>query len=199
MSRWQAQSIRQQSRRASAWPRWLALILFLLAIFLLTRVVLHHWHKNPATQITEPVQPASPPSQPVQFDFYTVLPKMAVSSPTPPPTDSPAFPKAKTAVTAVSAAVTPSLPSAHLPPAAAGLYVLQIAAVRQPKDAERLRNQMHEAGYPTFVQPYQADQILWYRVMVGPYASQDLAEHSQSQLESRGTHSLLLKMQPHST
>src|SRR5437660_49989 len=111
MSRWQTQSIRHQPRRASAWPRRLALVLVLLAVFLLARIVVLHY--LPKQQVVVPVVHTSTAEPAVQFDFYTVLPKMAVSAAAPLPTHLP----------------TPTPTVKSLPNSAAGTYVLQIAAV----------------------------------------------------------------------
>ena len=178
-------SLRQPSQTSRRWVRPLALVLILIAIFLLVRALLPHHLPQ-----TTPNNPAAVNPAPVQFDFYTVLPKMAVSSaPTPPPKEI--SPSAKT-----SPMLTTLPPVLVEKPLVPGMYVLQIAAVRQIHDAERLREQMHNLGFPVFIQPYQAEEALWYRVMIGPYPSQDIAQRRQEELQGHRINSLLLKMQP---
>lgn len=71
------------------WLRWVVLALGLFAIFLLIRWALptHDLESQTPSRVFSSVKtPPSPPQ--VQFDFYTVLPKMAVVSPPLPPEEA---------------------------------------------------------------------------------------------------------------
>lgn len=168
--------------RRRQWSRRLALALAAIAIFLLVRLGLQ-WFLPDLKAGDSVAVNSQAPQAPVQFDFYTVLPKMAV-----------------TVASAADnvAGVTAKPAAAAAKPLQAGAYVLQIAALRQFSDAQRLRDQIQSTGYPVFIQAYQAGQMMWYRVMVGPYVSQELAERAQIQLKNHHFNSLLLKMQPRS-
>lgn len=184
------------TKTSHAWPRWLALALTLIAVLLLAQLISKSYLQNikvSKVAVNNQTKPSTPtPSQSaVQFDFYTVLPKMAVSEPTPPPAEAPLTAKPKLTTNIVLPAPAPSSP------APAQSYILQIAALRQLDDAEHLRDQMHSAGYPAFVQQYQTGQTMWYRVMVGPFASQDLAAQTQAQLKQRQITGLILNVSPH--
>jgi hypothetical protein len=74
--------LRKHPKAAFGWKRWAALPLALAGILLLTQLWLSHHHTPPPAadvQVSAVV--------PLQFDFYTKLPKMAVDSPAPPPAD----------------------------------------------------------------------------------------------------------------
>jgi hypothetical protein len=83
-------AIRKRPKAASRWKRWMALPLALAGILLLAQLWLSHHHTPPVadTVTNDPLNTAVP----LQFDFYTKLPKMAVDSPAPPPAE--AHPKA---------------------------------------------------------------------------------------------------------
>ncbi len=76
-------AIRKRPKAAFGWKRWAALPLALAGILLLTQLWLSHHHTPPAadTVTNNPLSTVVP----LQFDFYTKLPKMAVDSPAPPP------------------------------------------------------------------------------------------------------------------
>lgn len=181
-------SYRKPQRVSRRWPRWSALMLLLIALFLVAKLIWQHLSSESLLLIS-PENNSATAAVPVQFDFYTVLPKMAVVAPAQSPASAaPAAPPAPK-IKAVMARVPPAKP------VAAEIYILQIAALRQLEDAQHLRDQMRAAGYPAFVQSYQADQAVWYRVMLGPYASAELAQHTQELLKSRHMNSFLLKSQ----
>ncbi len=156
----------------------ISLILIIVAVALFAWVAVQHSRNKPLAAT------ASAPTQtPVQFDFYTVLPKMAVSTPGP--------------VTQQPGAVPPIVKKPSTV-SAVPVYVLQIAALRQPMVANRLVEQMRRAGFSVFIQTYQNNAITWYRVMIGPYATQDLARHNQERLKALHINSLVVTMQPKS-
>jgi cell division protein FtsN len=169
---------------------WLALGLALLAVIILSRWL---WQpssinapKTPALSGPGPGPGPAPSAQSsVKFDFYTVLPKMAVTSPSPPAADSTSVKSAKIAPVATSAPPRETAPLADK-------FVLQIASVHKLQDAERLREQMRNLGYSAFIQQYHTDKAIWYRVMVGPYHSPEQAQKAKDQLLNHRIDSIMI-------
>ncbi len=143
---------------------WLVLLLVLIAVILLVRAYLD----NRSSHLQQNNSPALPIStQPsMQFDFYTVLPKMLVT--------------------------TPLVTKVGIP---AEQYMLQIAALRQDSEAQRLSNQMQALGFHAVVQEYHSTQSVWFRVILGPYSSLDMAERDQQRLKQHRIEAVLLKQQ----
>jgi len=123
--------------------------------------------------VTTKQQPIAASSQPPQFDFYTLLPKMEVkiSDKQLPPQPHPAVSK----------------DAAHNP------YVLQIASLRNQEDAEMLSAKMKSLGYQAFTQRSEVEKTLWYRILVGPFQSTYTAEKQQKRLRSEQINSIILK------
>lgn len=67
---------------------------------------------------------------------------------------------------------------------AAGLYTLQVAALKKGPDATHLARTLKSKNFPAFVVSPQADK--YYRVQVGPYADQKAAEAARKKLEGAG-------------
>jgi hypothetical protein len=89
--------LRKRPKAASRWQRWAALPLALAGILLLAQLWLSHRHTSPTAETVTNVQMST--TAPLQFDFYTKLPKMAVDSPTQPPADNSAHLKNSPAAT----------------------------------------------------------------------------------------------------
>lgn len=127
------------------------------------------------TTTTKKVKPSQQPQKAdddkLQFDFYTLLPTMVVPTP-----------KAKTQI--------PMQQSKKI------VYVLQVAALRNRKDAEKFRNQLIGMGYRAYTQSYQSSQHnTWHRVLAGPYISRNTAEKDQRKLHNKEhLDSLLLRL-----
>ena len=63
----------------------------------------------------------------------------------------------------------------------------QIGAVRNSKEAEKLRNEVKSKGFPAFIlMPPPGDKNPYYRVQVGPYSSDEDAALAKRKLESSG-------------
>ena len=86
-----------------------------------------------------------------------------------------------------------TIPAARKPPAQpakfpaaspASLVFLQVAAVTQKEDAERLRQKLYQLGFPSRVVPPSTDRF--YRVQVGPFDNPELAAAAQRRLEAQG-------------
>lgn len=103
-----------------------------------------------------------------QFDFYTLLPQMEVSIPQAEPL---------------------SLSTDHQH------YLLQVAAVRNLKDAIRLRDKLQGMNLMATVQTYHSTTgTRWNRVVTGPYTNLKAAEDAQDILFNHRIDSLLLRI-----
>lgn len=73
-----------------------------------------------------------------------------------------------------------------------GYYVLQLAALQDATAAVRFKQKLDSLNYPVFIQTYQQEQQLWYRINVGPYKNKTIAESVQQQLKKQRINSFLL-------
>ncbi len=83
-------------------------------------------------------------------------------------------------------------PSPNAAPAP-GSVMLQIASFRDPRAANDLQNQLSQKGFTTHIQPAEVKGAHWYRVKLGPYASQAQAQQAQSVLQKQGYKPLIQK------
>ncbi len=73
---------------------------------------------------------------------------------------------------------------AAAPAAAPGLFVLQVTALRESDEADRVANDLVASGYPAFVvAPAEDAPVALFRVIVGPYEERAEAEEAQRRLE----------------
>jgi cell division protein FtsN len=134
-----------------------------------------------------PVTTASVPSEgrpKLTFEFDELLrnsqivvdPQPYLSEPATAP-QAPSRPGAETAArTAGPAAATPT-------PGAAGVgYLLQAASFRSREDAERLRAALLLMDFPASTQPISLPDGVWYRVTVGPFDNEVLAQRAMTRL-----------------
>ncbi|MFQ5926271.1 MAG: SPOR domain-containing protein [Terriglobia bacterium] len=77
-------------------------------------------------------------------------------------------------------------PSSSAVPSAAAPILLQVAAVTQKDDAERLQRELRRLGFPAVIVPPTSDRF--YRVQVGPFADPELAVAAERRLEAQGFH-----------
>jgi cell division septation protein DedD len=77
-------------------------------------------------------------------------------------------------------------PSKYNPPASVGKnsIVLQVAAVKQQRDALEMADELQKKRFPAFVLNPQADG--YYRVQVGPYNDKTSADAARHALEQAG-------------
>ncbi|KTD02669.1 Sporulation domain-containing protein [Legionella geestiana] len=143
-----------------------------------------------------------------KFEFYTllargqtVLPRVPASSSSPSrpaPTPQPqvpvqAAPKPAAPIALEVAKVSPAparqvpvvesrpvVPPPVAPAAASGTYVVQLAAFRNRQDAERLKASLTLRGMQASVTGVTQQNVTWFRVVIGPYASRDLAMRAQN-------------------
>jgi cell division septation protein DedD len=73
----------------------------------------------------------------------------------------------------------------------AGIYTLQVAALKKESDALELAKSLQKKKFPAFVLSPQTDN--YYRVQVGPYVDQKAADAARKGLEGAGFRKILVK------
>ena len=131
---------------------------------------------QPATKSAPAEAGASAPAgaSPADLSFYQAVEKKGVDTelatkPATPPAASPAAKKAE----------APGGVPAHTPGIA-----LQVAALLRREDAESMAEVLRHKKYPVIVVPPSSDQF--YRVQVGPFASEQAASQMRKRLEDDG-------------
>ena len=61
-------------------------------------------------------------------------------------------------------------------------YLVQLAAFKQRDEADRVKAELILKGFQVNVSPSIQRDVIWYRVMVGPYSSMMDAEHAKNGL-----------------
>lgn len=113
---------------------------------------------------------------PMQFDFYTLLPS-------------------ETSSIQAQAADTHALsPLSNTTSKLQNTYMLQVASVKALQDAKKLRDQLTSLGFRSFIQKFSGKKNVWFRVMTGPYLSSTNAREIQNKLSDDGLESILLKL-----
>lgn len=64
-------------------------------------------------------------------------------------------------------------------------YAIQVAAFRTRQDAEQMKASLLLKGFEANVQAIASGRVTWFRVMVGPFASRELAIKTQTVLSRR--------------
>lgn len=175
---------RASTARVMRRKRWiiLASVFILLAgfsyVFLVHhRASVHHVLLKASVAVSQPSQKSYAASdgsivKGLQYDFYRLLPEMTVKTANP-------------QVVAKSA-----LKFKHY-------YVLQLATLERLDAAQQVKGVLKAEGYTTFVQPLEgANHKTWYRVTVGPFATQRLAKIQQKRLHRHKIEALLSEVQP---
>lgn len=120
-------------------------------------------HTKPM-QLTLTTKSTHSSSSEPEFDFYQILPKMAVNIPN--------GPQAKRK----------------------GHYLLQVASLQKTKDAQHLKSRLLTLGYVATIETYRAaDGTVWNRVFAGPFQTLSDAEDAQEALAQQRYESLLIK------
>ncbi len=123
---------------------------------------------KPTTSIKKPEE--SIPPKP-KFDFYTLLPKMKMSSTV---EESPAVQKAPTKT-------------------GTEYFILRIASLQNPNAADELIGRLNLLGVDTQTQLIQKNGRTWIRIMSKPFNSFQAAESAQERLHQHHIESLLVK------
>lgn len=166
---------------------------------------------NKPTPNAQPAGPAKP-----KYDFYTLLPESEVIVPpdaVPPPPAAALTPEqlakadAARAEAALNGQVPPALPTASStpptgtptpPPSVAKAplstqFFLQAGSFRKQADADKVRAQIILLGQSVQVESGTVREEIWYRVLVGPFASREQLASAQKQLAASGFGNLLLQ------
>lgn len=141
-----------------------------------------------------------------KYDFYTLLPESEVivppdAMPEPPapaePEQKPVTPEEAAKIDAqraeaALAGLTPP-PPPLVASAAQTQYFLQAGSFRKATDADRVRAQIILLGQSVQVESGTVRDELWYRVLVGPFASKEQLAGAQKSLAASGFSNLLLQ------
>ena len=145
-----------------------------------------------------------------RFDFYTVLPHMQVvqtanntAATTPPPapkiTSSTPAPVVTTLAPVASnkiistPASTPAL-TTKIASSKSKHYILQVAAFQTQSDADRVKAQLAMKGFSAKVIVVKTSSSTWYRVLLGPYSSEQIALGTQQKLAADNVQSFLRRL-----
>jgi cell division protein FtsN len=128
-------------------------------------------------QIPEPVK--EPPVKPAPSDQGGEAQNPSVASPTPgdaPPPAAAALSKPAVDKRSAPKAANEAKKPAVSPPAAKGLYYVQVAAYNERAQAQATAEKYQKQGYTAVVtDPKPTDTKTWYRVRLGGYATRDKA------------------------
>jgi cell division protein FtsN len=143
--------------------------------------------KAPASPPQKPSAQAPAAPAPDDLTFYERVEGKppAETLPATKPAEKP--PAAKPAETKPAAATAKPAPAK--PAAPAETFYLQVAAVTQEAEAQRLVGELKRRGFSSVIIPPSADPF--YRVQVGPLESADLAEAAKARLEAQGYRQVL--------
>jgi cell division protein FtsN len=203
----------------TAWPAWLWLILGAVLGVALSLGVLYGGkmptlrnknlpQPNPeATAPKESEQPiadavkTAPPPPKSNYDFYSVLPEKEVVIP-----DAELTAKAKAEqqkaqqqAQAVKAQTGPATNPGDVPatpavaPVSGGRYMLQVAAVADPKAADELKAKLALMGFSAKVYASNKDGKSINRVRLGPYATASETEAAKKALADNSINSVPVK------
>ena len=153
---------------------------------------------------SQPQPKASTPQQPVKpkYDFYTLLPESEVIVPPdalpekPPVAVSPeeaAKLDAARAEAALNGQTPPPAPSVIAKAPITAQFFLQAGSFRKQSDADKVRAQIILLGQSVQVESGTVREEVWYRVLVGPFASREQLSQAQKQLAGNGFSNLLLQ------
>lgn len=122
---------------------------------------------------------STPTASPTDLGFYE---RLGTAKPQTPKAES-TSPKPATTPAAGSAASSTPAGASAATKTAAGVF-LQVAAVTNNEDAERLGSELRRLGFPAVVVAPASDRF--YRVQVGPFSDAELAAAAQRRLEAQG-------------
>lgn len=133
-------------------------------------------HVEPGQEVASTAQPQVEIPKP-RFEFYTLLPEQTIELETPPEPVEPA-------------ADVPKPPATTQAPQP---YFLQAGSFRQQEDAERRRAELLLLGLEPKIEQTSGDNGRWFRVSLGPFASQDEIARARGLLANQKIESVLLK------
>ena len=133
-----------------------------------------------------------------RFEFYQLLPGMEVPIEAAPS-------EVKAPLAAATSEVKAPLATATIKPrplikavpetqtkVAAPQYLIQTAAYRALIPAEKLKSQLISHGFSPRIQKIEAEDGIWYRVIVGPFPSETMALHQKNRLAKSHIQGILI-------
>ncbi|ENV01217.1 MULTISPECIES: SPOR domain-containing protein [Acinetobacter] len=181
-------------------PKWLGTLVAILAVLCIAVVLMlwKPWQPVPAkNQITSEHYQEEDTNK--DYRFYDLLPQQQVT-----PIPEQAIPESKNQGTAMIV----EAPSAAQPAASesAGIdanpsatapqqptYILQVRSYNDPDQADARRAEIILNGLSADVVKSNENGQIWYRVISGPYDSQDAALAAQQTLQHSGIDSIVIK------
>ncbi len=133
---------------------------------------------------------------PQRFEFYQLLPGMEVPIPdrTEEKKHSPhilAKIETKDSTISLLPPAKPPLPKTQTKLAAAQ-YLIQAGAYRQLNSAESLQTRLHLQGFTPRIQKIEAEDGIWFRVTLGPFATEAIALNQKKRLARENIHGILI-------
>lgn len=177
-----------------ALPFWIFLS-FLIVVGVCLAAFLSMWQPWQPVSKPEPVQTAVV-DQDVNKDyrFYDLLPKQQV---TPIPEQAiPEHPSVAAPAMVINAENShdqPQLSVSDGQGAAAAHYVLQVKSFKDPDSADAKRAEIAINGLSADVVISNENKQIWYRVISGPYPSQESAKIAQQTLQNGGIDSIIVR------
>lgn len=193
-------SERPNKPKKSLIPKWLGTLVAILAVLCIAVVLMlwKPWQPVPAkNQITSEHYQEEDTNK--DYRFYDLLPQQQVT-----PIPEQAIPESKNQGTAMIV----EAPSAAQPAASesAGIdanpsvttpqqptYILQVRSYNDPDQADARRAEIILNGLSADVVKSSENGQIWYRVISGPYDSQDAALAAQQTLQHSGIDSIVIK------
>jgi cell division protein FtsN len=135
------------------------------------------------------------PAEPVPF-MYVTTPKKVTPVPSSATATTPVKPR-----TALGSAKQPVTQPLKTTPAqypkvlrklAAAQYLLQVDAFKNPTIASALKTRLTLQGFTPNVYKVEAEDGVWFRVILGPYPSEMMALRQKSRLEKQKIHAILI-------
>ncbi|WP_336168942.1 SPOR domain-containing protein [Acinetobacter sp. 161(2023)] len=181
-------------------PKWLGTLVAILAVLCIAVMLMlwKPWQPVPAkNQITSDHYKEEDTNK--DYRFYDLLPQQQVT-----PIPEQAIPESKNQGTAMIV----EAPSAAQPPASESVgidtnqsattpqqptYILQVRSYNDPDQADARRAEIILNGLSADVVKSTENGQTWYRVISGPYDSQDAALAAQQTLQHSGIDSIVIK------
>lgn len=177
-------------------PTWLWMLLVIL-IVLCFAVALMLWKPwSPVQTKTQVTTEQTQEDTNKDYRFYELLPQQQVT-----PIPEQAIPENKN-TNAVVIIEAPEAPASEANPNQTGLlspeevksnYILQVRSYNDPDQADARRAEIILNGLSADVLKIQENGETWYRVISGPYESQDAAISAQQTLQHSGIDSIVVK------
>ena len=134
---------------------------------------------------TIPKSTASKEKEPI-FDFYTVLPNMDATA------TNNTEPKKLQTVKNYPAEITAEVKTATIRNIK---YLLQVATFTQIDAADELKAELTLEGFDATIEPIKKNNTTWYRIVMGPFNSEQQAIKQQQLLAKQNINGNLLKIE----